>query len=177
MTAKPLIDDLPKEFIQETLDEARLPVEIAVFGLDNGFNIGGIIRTAHSFLVKKIHFIKVDWFYEKAALSTLRWEKKNIVRWDSEEAFLAHVAASGSPLIACEKRSNLTTEDIRTFIYPENPILLFGSEKYGVPDSLIEKSNHIISIPMLGLSNDFNVSVAFGMVIYDWYRKYSVKTI
>jgi tRNA G18 (ribose-2'-O)-methylase SpoU len=175
MTAKPFIEDLSKEFIQETLDEARLPVEIAVFGLDNGYNVGGIIRTAHSFLVSKIHFIKVDWFYEKAALSTLRWEKKNIVRWDTEEAFLDHVAASGRALVACEKRPNLTTEDIRTFTYPENSILLFGSEKYGVPDLLLDKSNHVISIPMLGLSNDFNVSVAFGMVIYDWYRKHTCK--
>lgn len=171
MSEKPYLEDLSREFIQETLDEIRLPVEIAIFGVDNGFNIGGIIRTAHSYLVSKIHFVDVNWYYEKAALTTLRWEKKNIVRWESEQSFLSSM--KDRSLIAFEKRPNLTTKDIRSFQYPESPVLIFGSEKTGIPDQTLDASENVVSIPMLGLSNDFNVSVAFGIAMYDWHSKYT----
>jgi len=58
---------------------------------------------------------------------------------------------------------------LRKYTYPEEPILLFGSEKTGVHDTLLEKSCAVVSIPMYGLHNDHNV--ACGIVLYDYVSK------
>jgi tRNA G18 (ribose-2'-O)-methylase SpoU len=169
MSYNPDLSGFTREEICDALDEVRQPVSIAIFGSKNEFNIGGMIRTAHNFLVRDIHLVEVEWFYEKGALSTLKYEKRNLKRWSTLRSFID--AMSGQNIIAFERRIELNTKDIRSYRYPSNPVLFFGNEQYGVPDEILERANDIVSIPMLGLNNDHNVSVACGIVLYDWFYK------
>lgn len=171
MSARPNLEDFTKEEIRAALDEVRIPVEVAVYGSDNPFNIGGIIRTCHNFLVKKIHLIECGTWYKKGALSTLAYEKGNIVKWKSLEEFLAYHLEDGRNIIAFERRSTLKTEDLRTFRYPRYPILFFGSEKSGVPNEILNIAGSKVSIPCMGLNNDFNLTVTVGIVLFDWLTK------
>lgn len=175
MTQRPDLSMFSKEEIKETLNEIRHPVSIALFGSENEFNIGGCIRASHNFLIKEIHFIDVKWFYKKGAMSTLSYEKDNIVKWDSTEAFLSNV--DKERIVAFERRVGLESKDIRDFVYPKNPILFFGSEKSGVPDAVLDSVNNIVSIPMDGLNNDHNVTVTCGIALYDWYFKFTRNNI
>lgn len=155
--------------ICDVLDEVRQPVSIAIYGSKNEFNIGGMIRTAHNFLVQDIHLVEVEWFYEKGALSTLKYEKRNLRRWPTLDAFID--ATKSRNVVAFEKRDNLDSIDIRTYQYPKNPILFFGSEKNGVPDQILKNCHSIVTVPILGLNNDHNVSTTCGIALYDWYVK------
>ncbi len=157
--------------ICDVLDEVRQPVSIAIYGSKNEFNIGGMIRTAHNFLVREIHLVEVEWFYEKGALSTLKFEKRNLKRWPTISGFLE--ATARRSIVALERRAELDSKDLRAYRYPTDPILFFGNEQYGVPDSILDRANDVVSIPMLGLNNDHNVSVACGIVLYDWFYKNS----
>jgi tRNA G18 (ribose-2'-O)-methylase SpoU len=171
MSYAPNLSGYTRDEICDVLDEVRQPVSIAIYGSKNEFNIGGMIRTAHNFLVKDIHLIEVEWFYEKGALSTLKYEKRNMRRWATVSNFLE--ATQHRNIVAFERRADLNTLDIRTYKYPKDPILVFGSEQYGVPDVILERANHVVSIPMLGLNNDHNVSVSCGIVLYDWFAKFT----
>ena len=104
--------------------------------------------------------------YEKATMGTHKYE--NIVK-DSIDDFMQFSA--GRNIVAFERRHDLQTTDIRNFEYPENPILLFGSEKFGVPDILLERATNIVHIPQFGIHNDMNLSVAVGIVLYDFINK------
>lgn len=167
------------EEINETLNELRRPVEVAVWSSENYYNFSAIIRTSHNFLVSKIWGIDLrdpehpygKPFYKKAAMTALKWEKKNIFLRSSEE-FLEETKDRN--IIACERRESLDTEDIRGFKYPDNPILLFGSEKFGVPDHLLKRANHIVSIPVGAFVTDHNISVAAGIFLYDHFNKESL---
>lgn len=169
MAHAPDLSDFTREEVCEVLNQTRQPVSIAVFGSGNEFNIGGMIRTGHNFLVRDIHLVEVEWFYEKGALSTLKYEKRNLKRWPTISKFIE--GTQGRNIVAFEKRHDLDTEDIRTYRYPSNPILFFGSEKTGVPNSILDICHSVVSIPVLGLNNDFNVTVSCGIALYDWLRK------
>lgn len=171
MSYSPNLSGYSRDEICDILDEVRQPVSIAIYGSKNEFNIGGMIRTAHNFLVKEIHLIEVEWFYEKGALSTLKYEKRNMRRWATISGFLE--ATQNNNIVALERRANLDSLDIRTYRYPKDPILFFGSEQYGVPDIVLERADSVVSIPMLGLNNDHNVSVSCGIVLYDWFSKFT----
>lgn len=166
--------DIRKEFLKDevlqTLSEIAHPVEVAVWGSENSFNFGAIIRTCHNFLVRKMYAIDMDWYYKKAAMTALQWQKQNINMMSSEE-FLR--GTTNRNIIALERRENLDTQDIRCFEYPENPILLFGSEKTGVPEELLQSAKNIVSIPVCGFVLDYNIATACGIVLYDWYSKYT----
>lgn len=160
-----------KQFIKDTLAEIRNPFDIAVYSSANYFNFGAILRIGHNFLASKYWAVEIekDEYYAKAAMTAKQWEKERISFVKNEE-FLSQI--EGRNLVAFERRATLDSHDIRHFEYPDNPILLFGSEKYGVPDALLARANHVVSIPVLGLVYDHNVAVAAGIACYDWLSKH-----
>jgi tRNA (guanosine-2'-O-)-methyltransferase len=170
MSKAPDISEFTKQEIREILDEVRFPVDVAVWHTDNYYNFGAIVRNCHNFLVRGIYAVEVapesGLMYEKATMGTHKWE--NIYRPSLGE-FLDF--CKDRPLIAFERRHDLRSEDLRTFQYPDNPVLLFGNEKSGIPEELLNRADHIVSIPQYGIHNDMNLSVATGIVLYDWNSK------
>lgn len=175
--SKPLLsalnqDDPAMEEIVEALYDVRHPFEIAFLGA-NPFNIAGIIRTAHSFLAKKIYHIDGGWFYKKGGMGSLKYEKYSSVSC-SLENFEAMVKRENRNLICFERRLGLRSEDIRGFRYPQNPILIFGNEREGIPDSLLSHST-VVSIPMFGILNDMNLSQAAAIAMFDFVSKHYIR--
>lgn len=171
MSKAPDLSDFTKEEIKAELNLLRHPVDVAIFGTKNGFNLGAIIRTAHFFLAQTIYAIDIEWWYKKAAMTALKWEKENIVRCSMDE-FLKQT--SDRNIVAFERRPGMESEDIRGFKYPKNPILLFGDEGEGVPDPLLKRADRICSIPCFGFVNDLNISVAAGIALNDFITKHTM---
>lgn len=162
-----------KDWIRQSLNEIRSPVEVAVYGSKNYFNLGSILRTGHSYLVNKYWAIDCPAFYEKAAMTARPWEEERIDYSESVSEWLGKVA--GRNIVCIEKDDNLKSEDMRLFQYPENPILVFGAENDGIPREILTQPNtKIVSIPMLGLVHSFNVACAAAISLYDWHTKYSL---
>ena len=73
---------------------------------------------------------------------------------------------------------------MRDFKFKKDDILLFGREDSGLPDSIIDKSDVLISIfmPNLQTGNDdqkgvrsLNLSVACGIAIYEAHKQINLK--
>ena len=50
-------------------------------------------------------------------------------------------------------------------------VLIVGNEVSGVSDSLLKRSDMIVHIPMKGIKESLNVSVAFGITAYEIMKK------
>lgn len=170
MTKAINLEDFTKEEVKEILSQIRHPIDIAVFDSSNYFNLGAIIRTAHSFLVGNIYAVDLPDYYPKATMGTRKWE--TIIKLSSDEFFKI---VSGRNIVAMERRPNLETESLYTFSWPDNPVVLFGGEKTGLSDETLSKCNHVVSVPIYGINRDLNVSVIAGTVLYDWANKFYSK--
>ncbi len=144
----------------------RHPVDVAVYSIDNYFNLGAIVRICHNFQVRSVIAIDIPKYYRKADMGTRKYETILKVSMDDFVRDYSH-----RNIVALEKRPGLETQDLRNYMYPENPILLFGSEKIGIHNMLLSKARDVVSIPMYGLHNDHNVAVACGIVLYDYVSK------
>jgi len=147
------------------LEPLRARMSVAVIRAKNPFNVGAIIRVAHSFLVKEIFLVGTEPYYERASMGMQRYER--IVECRDEDAFLA--AVGGRPLFSVERDQATTT--IWQVEYPEDVVLVFGSENDGVPSRLLEASTAVVAIPMYGINHSYPVSVAAGMVLCEWARR------
>jgi tRNA G18 (ribose-2'-O)-methylase SpoU len=151
--------------IRAELARLRNAHSIAVIRAKNPFNVGAIIRVAHSFLVREIVLVGVEPFYERAAMGMQKYE--NVVECPDEDAFLAHVA--GRPLVGVE-RDHATTS-LWECPMPDDAVYLLGSEDDGVPQRLLDACAHVLAIPMYGINHSFPVSVASGMVLVEHARR------
>jgi tRNA G18 (ribose-2'-O)-methylase SpoU len=165
MALDPPIDQDVEE-VRALLAPLRNKLSVAVYNHQNGFSIGAIIRVAHSFLVSEILIVGRERYYEKASMGMHRYE--TIHTLDGETQFLRHIGSR--PLWAVEK-DHATRSLFEVSEYPEDVVLLFGSERAGLPQSMLSRANEVIGIPMYGVNHSYPVSVATGMVLCDWARR------
>src|SRR5437667_8859827 len=83
------------------LDKLRVDMSVAVLRARNPFNVGAIIRVAHSFLVREIVLVGSERYYERGAMGMDRYE--NIVCVAVEAELIARVRAGGGKLVVFEK--------------------------------------------------------------------------
>ena len=93
--------EMPRDEIKSELGRIRHPFRIAIDRAKNPFNIGAIIRTAHSFMAKEIILIGTEPWYERAAMGMQHYE--NIVEVPDERTFLDAAEKEGWRLVAFEK--------------------------------------------------------------------------
>lgn len=156
---------LSTEEIRRELAPLRNDFSIAVCRAKNPFNIGAIIRVAHSFLVREIFLIGTEPFYERAAMGMQKYE--TIVEHPDEASFLE--AVRGRSLIGVERDSARTS--IWEAPMPPGLVFLFGSENDGVPASLLAACDEVVAIPMYGINHSYPVAIAAGMVLCEWARR------
>ena len=160
--------EMPLEEIRASLETLRRPLSIAVLRARNPFNVGAIIRVAHSFLVREIVLVGTEPYYERAAMGMARYE--NITEIADEATFLARARAEGWPLIVFERE--VATADVWHAELPEESVLVFGSEAEGVPAEIIAAAQQVVAIPMYGINHSFPVTVAAGIAMAEWTRRY-----
>lgn len=140
---------------------------IALYAADNAFAVGAIIRVAHNFLAKEIVLIGDAPYYEKASMGMEKYE--TIVRVPDDDAFLAHVG--DRPLWAVEK-DHATTSLYAVPSFPKNVVLLFGSERGGIPTPMVAKCATVIGIPIYGVNHSLPLAIATGIVMSEWSRRH-----
>jgi tRNA G18 (ribose-2'-O)-methylase SpoU len=162
--------ELPLDEVRASLETIRRPLRIAVLRFRNPFNVGAIIRVAHSFLVKEILLVGDEPYYERAAMGMQRYE--NLVKLPNEQALVAWARERKMPLIAFEREH--ARADLWRAELPEECVMVFGSETSGVSDEVLAAAQEIVAIPMYGINHSFPVTVAAGIAMAEWTRRFYV---
>ncbi|MBN2573328.1 MAG: TrmH family RNA methyltransferase [Deltaproteobacteria bacterium] len=162
--------EMPTGDVKASLEPLRRPLSIAILRARNPFNVGAIIRVAHSFLVKQVVLVGDEPFYQRAAMGMQRYE--NLVYLPDEDSLCAWTAERKLPMLVFERehaRTDLWHADL-----PEECLMVFGSETAGVPATLIAAADLVVAIPMYGINNSFPVTVAAGIAMAEWTRRHFV---
>lgn len=162
----PPLDATPDE-VRALLAPIRHDFTIALYAADNAFAVGAIIRVAHNFLAKEIVLIGDAPFYEKASMGMEKYE--TIVRVPDDDAFLAHVG--DRPLWAVEK-DHATTSLYAVPAFPKNVVLLFGSERSGIPLAMVARCATVLGIPIYGVNHSLPLAIAAGITMSEWSRRH-----
>jgi tRNA G18 (ribose-2'-O)-methylase SpoU len=169
-TPADILTSYDKSTITKTMAGICAPVDVAVYSIDNYFNMGGIIRLCHNFKVRTIYGVDCPKHYRRADMGTRKYS--DIKRVTLAE-FIDMMHRTNRDVVGFESPyCSFGTMDIRHTKLPPNPVLLFGSEKEGIPDELKAVCRHIISIPMFGVHNDHNVTTAAGIALYQFCVSY-----
>lgn len=160
--------EMPVSDIRADLDKIRRPLRICVLRSGNPFNVGSIIRVAHSFLVSEIILVGQEAFYKRAAMGMDKFE--NLVYLPDDESFVAWAAERKLPLVVFERE--YAKHDLWRAEMPLESVLVFGSEAEGVPEAIVKAAHECVAIPMHGINNSFPVAVAAGIAMAEWTRRY-----
>jgi tRNA G18 (ribose-2'-O)-methylase SpoU len=97
-------------------------------------------------------------------------EKYETIVWvGSDDAFLELI--HDRPLWAVEKdAATVNVHAVERF--PKDVVLLFGSERFGLPPALLDRASVTVGIPIYGVNNSLPLAVAAGIIMNEWARRH-----
>lgn len=148
---------------------------VVLDNLRSVYNVGSIFRTANAVGIDKIYLCgttptpldkkgnkRKD--FAKVALGaeeTLPWEYMEESRIKIEE-----LSKEGYYIISFEQNERSVDYKNIDISNKENIAFVVGNEVEGVNKEILEKSDVIAEIPMLGTKESLNVTIAFGIGVY-----------
>ncbi len=159
------------ERIQSVLKARQTDLTVCMEQVDKPNNISAIIRTADAIGIHQVHAI----WPENSKLRTLGHTSAGAKNWvelitheTSEEALTA-LKNQGMQII-CTQLSP-TAVDFRDIDYTLPTALILGQEKEGISEKAVAMADKLISIPMQGMVQSLNVSVACAVILYEAQRQ------
>ena len=152
----------------------RLPISILVENIRSVHNVGSIFRSADGFGAEKIYLSGYTAHPPREDLHKTALGAEDAVPWEYFENPLdaaAVIKKKGIPLILIEqtKQSKSMYE-----IEWEFPVcFIVGNEVSGVSEELSSMADIHVELPMRGVKQSLNVSVAVGVVGYEFSRYYN----
>jgi tRNA G18 (ribose-2'-O)-methylase SpoU len=151
------------------LERIRHPFRIAIRRSKNAFNVGAIIRTAHSFLAREILLVGEEDWYRRAAMGMQRYE--NIVEIVSEAELILRAKREGWSLSVLENDHAGRAVSLWDAALPDECVIVVGNEEEGVGPELLAAADEVIAIPMFGINHSYPMTVAAGIAMTEWARR------
>jgi len=135
-----------------------------------GRNLSAIIRTCDAVGIDHIHCVMPDHGYQTYSGTSASAEKwVEVKHWSDVAEVMTTLSGQGYQLLA----ANLTADavDFRDIDYTRPTALLLGAEVKGVSNYARDAVDHNIVVPMVGMVESFNVSVACAIILMEAQRQ------
>ena len=158
--------------VENALDEppGRLRIEPYLDNIRSAYNVGSIFRTADGVGVETLHLGGISPTPEHPKVVKTALGAQRSVRWEYHPNGVEAVKLlKGDGYRIWSVENTPTAERLFSIDLTrigEPLLLVLGNEKAGIDPGILDLSDKIISVPMLGRKNSLNVVVAFGVVSY-----------
>lgn len=163
------LSDNKHSLFHEIVDNRTRYATVVLEDLYQPHNASAVMRTCDCFGIQDIHVIenRNTWTSSRdVERGSSKWI--NIIRYNKPDQnntlhCLQNLKEKGYKLVATTPHTDITIHDLPL----DQPVaLIFGTEKWGVSDKVLENSDYHIKIPMYGFTESFNISVAAAICMH-----------
>jgi len=162
----------PERFTRITSMLNRRQPDLTVFmeQVHMQHNLAAIVRTADAIGINDVH---ATWDIDSTRISSnvasgsQKWV--NVHSHDNVQDAIAVLREQGMQIIATNLSD--TAIDFREVDYTKPTAILMGQEKYGISKEALELADQDVVIPMVGMCQSLNVSVASALIMYEAQRQ------
>ena len=166
--------ELNRKTIEEFKKSKKTSAIVILDNIRSIHNVGSIFRTSDSFLIEKIIISGYTATPENSKMEKTALGSSDSVDWEYTEDVIEtiqNLKNNGIKVVSVEQADK--SLKIEKFT-PEKGIkyaFVFGNEVDGVSDEIILESDQVLEIPQVGTKHSLNVSVAAGIILWDFYQK------
>ena len=155
--------------IQEVLKARQADLTLCLEEVHKPNNVSAVIRTADATGIHKIHAV---WPNEMRTLSHTSAGARNWVDVETHDAIdeaITELKAQGMQVLVTNLSE--TAVDFRDIDYTKPTAIILGSEKVGASEQAKKLADQDIIVPMVGMVQSLNVSVASAVILYEAQRQ------
>lgn len=158
------------DLIRESVISNTFPYSVCMVNLNYDFNFATVVRNANAFGAKKVYYVseskKLD---RRGMVGTNHYTSIHHLRNIND--LLDHSGTYNRVAVEVVDRATPLDE----FVWPENPVMIFGSEGMGLSKEVLDFCPFKTYIPMYGSVRSLNTACASAIVMADFVRKYERK--
>ncbi|CAM2829636.1 tRNA (guanosine(18)-2'-O)-methyltransferase TrmH [Vibrio neptunius] len=155
--------------IQQVLKSRQADLTFCLEEVHKPNNVSAVIRTADATGIHKIHAV---WPNEMRTLSHTSAGARNWVEVETHDSIneaVAELKSQGMQILVTNLSE--TAVDFREIDYTKPTAIILGSEKIGASEEAKQLADQDIIIPMIGMVQSLNVSVASAVIMYEAQRQ------
>jgi len=156
--------------IRADLQENRTDAIMIFNHLDYNINIGCGIRSNNAFLGKAVYIVGRRKYDKRSCAGTNHYE--HVYHADTLEEVVDHVRNLGYIVYAIDNVDAYNPHNLLDVSLPKKSAFVFGEEGPGLSDNDIRLCDDMLYIGMYGSVRSLNVSVAAGIVQYEYCRQW-----
>lgn len=156
--------------ITELLNNRQPDLTVFMDQVHKPHNLAAIVRTSDAVGIGHVHAVRPEGSIHRCsgtAMGSDRWVKTH--RYNSFEEGIEVIRSKGMQVLAAHFSDKAV--DFREIDYTKPTCVLVGAEKEGVSDKAAAAADHHVLIPMLGMVQSLNVSVATATILYEAQRQ------
>ena len=167
-------EELNRKSVKDFRISKKMPLIIVLDNVRSLNNIGSVFRTADAFLIEKVYLCGITASpphkdIHKTALGATEnvlWEYVN-----STADIVQKLQTEGVSVWPIEQTEDSTSLDLFQPEPNKSYAFVLGNEVRGVSQEVIDICNKALEIPQFGTKHSLNISVATGLVIWDFFIK------
>ncbi|MEI7789177.1 MAG: tRNA (guanosine(18)-2'-O)-methyltransferase TrmH [Chlorobiaceae bacterium] len=166
----------PERFrkIRQMLLHRQPDLTVVMDNVNKAHNLSAIIRSCDSVGICEIHAVsyrKTIYTEQNAAAGASKWSTLNL--YTDIEMVYSKLSADGMQIIVATNSEGCI--DFRNIDYTAPTALVVGAEWDGISKEAIMGAAHAITVPMLGMIESLNVSVATAVILFEAQRQRALK--
>lgn len=157
----------PERFknLQQVLSQRQLDLTVLMDGVHKPHNFNAIIRTCDAVGVFEAHYVPVAGGYKPFSI-TAKGAQKYVYahRHETVDDAISQLKAEGKQVLAAHWSERAV--DFRSIDYTQPTAIVMGSELKGLSQAAAARVDHHVTIPMMGMVESLNVSVACAVILH-----------
>ncbi|HEX5500553.1 MAG TPA: RNA methyltransferase [Thermomicrobiales bacterium] len=161
------------ERVSAVLARRQADLTVVLENVHDPHNVSAVLRSCDAVGVLRAHAVytveapPLGAFARTTSASAAKWIE--VVRHDSIGACYDWLRAAGFAIYATALEA--TSDDLYEVDLTQPVALVFGNEMRGVSDEARERADRSIAIPMMGMVQSLNISVACAVTLYEALRQ------
>ena len=159
-----------KTLFKKVLDDRTRHFTVVLEDIYQQHNASAVVRTCDIFGIQDLHVIEnkyVNKVSRHVAKGSQKWLTFHRYRQDTNntDVCLQNLRDKGYQIIATTPHNGSCL--LQDFDISKKSAFIFGVEKEGVSDKVMEQADGYLKIPMVGFTESLNISVAAAIILQD----------
>lgn len=170
------IVELNRLSIEDFKETPKIPLVIVLDNIRSLNNIGSVFRTSDAFLIETIFLCGITACPPNAEIHKTALGAEYSVDWvyqENTKGAILSLKEKGYIIYAVEQAEDSVMLDEIDLDKNNKYVLILGNEVKGVSQDVVDLCDKCVEIPQFGTKHSLNVSVAGGIVIWEFFKQLS----
>ena len=167
-------EELKRKTVVGFKEATKTPLILILDNVRSLNNIGSVFRSADAFLVEKIYLCGITAIPPHRDIHKTALGATDNVSWEYVENTLEVVKKlkeEGASVWAIEQTENATLLNSFKPKSKTKHAFVLGNEVRGVSQEVVSACGQALEIPQYGTKHSLNISVATGIIVWDYFTK------